>query len=182
MNESGRAFAPLSVFVSYKRSDEETYGLVGQLKRHLPHRFSSHTGDRLSLFVDTGMAGGVEWKKSIKEAAASSDFMLCLLSVEYLCGEHCRNEVSWFLDSREASEKGVSILPIPLIDPAVLTKYCPREGREVLERLARLNWVDGSPAIDSAYAGPEWQIFLRRLVNDSLVPAWERKRDRQQPL
>lgn len=170
-----RGPSPLRLFVSYRREDEDTYGLVRYLSANIPNRFASQTGQSLQLFVDTELPGGAEWQRKIRVATKECDFFLPLLSIAYLKSPQCRDEAQLFLDSRTGHDRKISIVPIAMFEPSRLRQYCPPEARSLLEALDTFNWVHAEDAIDSGFTGSDGPRLLRRLVAETLVPFWDEK-------
>lgn len=171
---------PIKVFVSYRRKDEDTYGIVKFLCDNLPARFESQTGGQLELFVDKGLAGGAEWRRRIPAAARQCDFFLPMLTIQYLRSEHCLEELRHFLDSRARGDRKSSLVPVILIDPSRLRHHCPPDKRELMEELDTYNWVHADEAILAGLTGAPAQLLLKRLVNDTLVDFWD-QRDARSP-
>ncbi|MDR2253806.1 MAG: TIR domain-containing protein, partial [Bifidobacteriaceae bacterium] len=134
----GAAEPSLSVFISYHREDNQTFGLVDPLKQHVPLRFKAVTGRTLPTFVDTDQPGGVEWERNARHAADICPFCLLLLSAAYLASENCLKEVTWFLDADRSAARPLTIVPISLIPVDLLKKHCPPEARRTLDRLMAL--------------------------------------------
>lgn len=153
---------PLMLFISYHRPDEATFGMVKSLREHVPARFASFTGRKLEVFLDVEAPGGVKWEQNIRQKAGECDFFLPMLTTAYLGSVNCRNEVKWFLESRDEADQRVSIVPINLVPQSVLERYCPRDAKDLLDSLSVFNWIDAS----SGEAGP----VLRHLVDRTLVP------------
>src|SRR5258707_965224 len=74
---------PLEVFCCYAREDQEMFA---QLKKHLaPLRRQS----QITLWSDTNLNAGEEWKKELHQHLESADIILLLISPDFMDSDYC---------------------------------------------------------------------------------------------
>ena len=113
---------PLKVFYCYAQEDAE---LRNQLTMHLtPLRRER----KLTLWLDTMILAGTDWKVEVEEQFKEADIILLLISPDFMHSDYCHNLQVKALNHHEAGK--VDIIPI-LLRP-VLWENSP------IERLPRI--------------------------------------------
>lgn len=107
----------VTVFWSYAHKDDEnTHGAISLLLENICREYEVQTGDSLSVFVDTDIKWGSDWKKAITDAVCQTTFFIPVLTPTYLKRPNCLNELrnAKHLFEEAGIEKG--IYPIHFID------------------------------------------------------------------
>jgi hypothetical protein len=79
--------APPSVFISYKRSESSTFGLLIEARLKL-------LGNP-NPFIDKNLVAGEEWHAQLEERVRDSRYFVCLVGKTTLSSAHVRQEIEW---------------------------------------------------------------------------------------
>ncbi len=105
--------SPTRVIISYSHAD---LPYVERLELHLrPHARAG----KIQLWVDTQIMPGALWRAQIKEALASAQIAILLVSVSFLASEFVANEELPVL-LEAARERGLVILSV-IVTPCLLS-------------------------------------------------------------
>lgn len=83
----------IKIFISYAHENEHH---MERLRIHLEPLKQYH---QVEAWNDTLILPGENWDQSIKSAFAASNFILILISADYLSSTYCGMEMRWALDS-----------------------------------------------------------------------------------
>jgi hypothetical protein len=98
---------PLKVFCCYAREDQE---MLVQLKKHLA--LLKRQG-KITIWSDTNLNAGVEWKKELHKHLESADIILLLISPNFMNSDYCYNTEMERAIARHNEDSAV-VIPILL--------------------------------------------------------------------
>lgn len=117
-------FSAVQVFWSYAHKDNDnTNGAISRLLEDIRKEYEVQTGNKLSVFVDTDIQWGSDWKKSIADAAYQTTFFIPILTPTYLRRPNCLSELrnAKRLFEEAGIEKGIYPIRFVNIDRALTT-------------------------------------------------------------
>ena len=130
MSDTTLSAAPLNLFYSYSRKDEE---YREKLKTHL--EILKHAGI-IEGWYDGDIDAGNEWEEEIEQKLAQADIILLLISADFIASKFCyENEMTKALKRHDAKE--AVVIPIILracdwkIAPFQKLKSLPNDGKAV---------------------------------------------------
>ncbi|MEM9808050.1 MAG: toll/interleukin-1 receptor domain-containing protein, partial [Cyanobacteria bacterium P01_D01_bin.56] len=145
--------APLKVFFSYSREDED---LCKRLETHL----SMLKKNRLiSVWNDRMIIPGEEWQGKIGDSLNNADIVLLLVTANFLSSDFCDIEMTRAL--KRHSEGKARVIPI-MLAPVEGWEHSPFSGLQVLPRNAKpvTRWNDQ----DEAFVNVAQEI--RKAISD----------------
>ena len=139
-------FAPLKVFCCYAREDLK---MLEYLKKHLTLLQRS---DHITVWSDTNLNAGVEWKKELHQQLESADIILLLISPDFMCSDYCYNT-----EMKRAMErhKQRSAVVIPILLCATVWDDAPFAKLHALPKDAKpvKSWLDIDEAFKNVVEG-----------------------------
>ena len=135
-----RSDQPTSVFISYSRKDVD---FVRRLADDLQRRVAT-----VRVFYDMLLAPGASWAATLSSEIESADFVVAVLSPDYLESPWAQQELAIALARRSTGES--RLLP-------VLIRPCTPKGL-----VATLTWVDFTRDYEEALATLIWGITGER--------------------
>ncbi|MEA2489787.1 MAG: hypothetical protein QOH21_1579 [Acidobacteriota bacterium] len=125
---------PLNVFVSYKREDK---GYKDELLERLrPFEING----RLSMWHDQELVAGEQYKPEILQQIRASDFVLLLISKDFLASDFCTLETETAMEREDAR-----VIPI-ILDDACEWRTRPFARHQVVK------WPDVADHLERAFA------------------------------
>lgn len=126
-------------FWSYVHDDNNAVdGAILELARLIKNAYSVHTGDDLTLFIDTEIDWGEEWETRISDSISGTTFFIPVITPRYFKSQQCRQEVIDFTTKAEASGLKDLFLPIIYTDVPLLS---PEADDPVVRLVAKTQYV-----------------------------------------
>lgn len=155
-------------FLSYTRLDDRGHdGGISVLREALELQVQIVTGDdSFEIFQDVdGIAFGEHWPKRLDQALAASRFLIPVLSPRFFRSEPCRDELRKFLAHEQSAGRSDLILPIYLVEAAVLELPHLTAADELAAAIAQRQRWDWRP---HAFAPPA-EPAVRKAIRDLAV-------------
>ncbi|MFF8961980.1 TIR domain-containing protein [Streptomyces globisporus] len=132
-------------FWSYTHGDDELDGgRIGRLSERIANEFEIITGEKLEIFLDKRSIGwGDAWRTRLDSALTGTTFLIPIVTPKFLKSQECRREVIKFAGHAASLGLQELLLPIHYVNvPQLAQSNGERPGDEVVELIARRQWVD----------------------------------------
>ena len=163
------------LFVSYVHEDNDYFGgAITAFADDLARAFRVNTGNDIEVVIDTkALKWGDDWKSRLSEEVDAAQFMLAVVTPNYLKSDACRDELLQFSAAAESLDKPrrlLSLIWIPL--PTAMTAD---RNDPALRIINESQFKDGSGLRDLERGSTKYRRALESLAH-SLADAVEASR------
>lgn len=131
--------SPLEVFCCYAHEDQD---MLGHLKKHLA---PLERQGQITIWSDTNLNAGAEWKKELHEHLESADIILLLISPDFMTSDYC---YSTEMGRAIARHNEGSAVVIPILLRSIFWQNAPFARLQMVPTNAKpvTNWSDRDDA------------------------------------